>query len=164
LLSEADGDGVGVASASEPESDEEEPPEPEPEPESDPEPEEAEGDGVTVVSSAEGDGLAEADGEALPSSAATQSLYSSAVRLFAVGASSACASVGVKPIPISTAVGIAARAIALPAGTWNLVNSGFLGAAWRGPDLARDVSTSAPWVTSSAGTVPPVRPVDRARS
>jgi hypothetical protein len=28
-----------------------------------------------------------------------------------------------------TAVGMAARAIALPAGTWNLVNNGFLGAA-----------------------------------
>ncbi|GAA2887871.1 hypothetical protein GCM10010524_20140 [Streptomyces mexicanus] len=69
-----------------------------------------------------------------------------------------------KPIPTMTAVGIAAMAIALPAGMWNLVNSGFLGAAWRAPVLARDLSASAPWVTSSAGTVPPVRPVGRARS
>ncbi|CAM5337707.1 hypothetical protein SALBM311S_08892 [Streptomyces alboniger] len=110
----------------------------------------------------EGDGLA--DGEAPSSSAARQSLYSSAVRLLDAGWSSASARVGVSPIPMRTAVGIAARAIALPAGTWNLVNSGFLGAAWRGPVLTRDASTSVPWVTSSAGTVPPVRPVDRDHS
>ena len=75
----------------------------------------------------------DAEASASSSSAATQSLYSSAVRLLAVGlvalSLSACASVGVKPMPIRTAVGIAARAIALPAGMWNLVNSGFLGAA-----------------------------------
>ncbi|GGZ19917.1 hypothetical protein GCM10010300_74900 [Streptomyces olivaceoviridis] len=61
-------------------------------------------------------------------------------------------------------MGMATEAIALPAGMWNLVNSGFLGAAWRGPDLARDPFASVPRVTSSAGTVPPVRPVGRARS
>ncbi|CAM5587649.1 hypothetical protein SFUMM280S_08260 [Streptomyces fumanus] len=71
-----------------------------------------------------------------PASASTHAWYSSAVRLleFAAGSlPSARASVGVSPIPMRTAVGIAARAIAFPAGTWNLVNSGFLGAAWRGP-------------------------------
>jgi hypothetical protein len=137
LLAEADGVGVGVALSSEPEPE----PEPddeessEPEPVSDPEPEEeADGDGVAVVSS-EPEGLAEADGDSLPSSAVTQSLYSSTVRLFEVGWSAARARVGVKPMPMSTAVGIAAMAIALPAGTWNLVNSGFLGAACRGPTL-----------------------------
>lgn len=122
---------------------------------------------------AEGDGVGEADSSPLDSlsessRAATQSLYSSAVRLLEVGAAgvslSAMASVDVKPMPMSTAVGIAAMAIALPAGLLNLVNSGFLGAAWRGPVLTRDASTSAPWVTSSAGTVPPVRPVGRVRS
>lgn len=135
LLPEADADGVGVgvALSSEPESDEEE--SPEPEPESEPEPEVADGDGVGVASSESGEELAEADGEALPSSAAMQSLYSSAVRLFAVGASSARASVGVNPMPMRTAVGIAAMAIALPAGMWNLLNSGFFGAACRGPVL-----------------------------
>jgi hypothetical protein len=45
---------------------------------------------------------------------------------------------------MSTAVGIAAMAIALPVGLLNLVNSGFLGAAWRGPVLTRDAPTSAP--------------------
>ena len=77
---------------------------------------------------------------------------------------SAIASEDVNPKPMSTAVGIATEAIALPAGMWNLVNSGFLGAACRGPVLTRDSSTSVPWVTSSAGTVPPVRPVGRASS
>lgn len=65
--------------------------------------------------------------------ASTQALYSSAVRLLDDGAPwsfpSARARVGVNPSPMRTAVGIAARAIALPVGTWNLVNSGFLGAA-----------------------------------
>ena len=58
--------------------------------------------------------------------------------------SSALASVGVNPMPMRTAVGMAARAIALPAGMWNLVNSGFLGAACRGPVLARDSSHRSP--------------------
>ncbi|CAM5342780.1 hypothetical protein STENM223S_04826 [Streptomyces tendae] len=117
---------------------------------------------------AEGEGVGDSDGSFPASSrAATQSLYSSAVRLLEGGAASlpsARASVGVNPIPMRTAVGIAAMAIALPAGMWNLVNNGFLGAAWRGPVLTRDDSTSVPRVTSSAGTVPPVRPVRRARS
>ncbi|WP_246143883.1 hypothetical protein [Actinacidiphila oryziradicis] len=52
------------------------------------------------------------------------------------GSSSACASRGVMPMPISTAVGIAAMAIALPAGICNLVSSDFLGAACLGPVLA----------------------------
>lgn len=104
------------------------------------------------------------------SSAATQSLYSSIVRLLSVladdaeGLLSATANVDVTPIPMRTAVGMAAMTMALPAGMWNLLNSGFLGAAWRCPDLARDSSTSAPWATSSVGTAPPVRPVGRARS
>ncbi len=85
-------------------------------------------------------------------------MNSSAVRLRDDGWSSAWASVGVKPIPISTAVGIAAMAIAFPAGMWNLVNSGFLGAACRGPVLTRDASTSAPWVTSSAALCLPFAP------
>jgi hypothetical protein len=110
---------------------------------------------------AEGVGLADAS---LPSTASTHFWYSSAVRLLAGEWSSARASVGVNPIPMRTAVGIAAMATALPAGTWNLVNSGFLGAAWRGPVLTRDSSTSVPRVTSSAGTVPPVRPVSGAHS
>jgi hypothetical protein len=130
---------------------------------------------LSLVSFAESLPLAEADGEgeaeALflePSSAVTQSLYSFAVRLLAGDADelllSARASEDVTPSPMKTAVGIATVAIALPAGMCNLVNSGFFGAAWRGPVLARDSSTSVPWVTSSAGTVPPVRPVGRARS
>jgi len=159
----AEGDGVGSAASSEPESDDEESPEPE-EPEEeepeeseesaeseDPEPEESwspsEADGLGFapsslpVASALGDGDAEA-----PSRAATQSLYSSAVRLFdVVGPSlSAIARLAVNPMPMRTAEGIAARAIALPAGMWNLLNSGFLGAAWRGPVLTRDASASAP--------------------
>ncbi|GGT36260.1 hypothetical protein GCM10010254_65720 [Streptomyces chromofuscus] len=60
---------------------------------------------------------------------ARQSSYSSAVRLLGAGRSSARASFGVNPIPMRIAVGIAATAIARPAGTWILVNSGFLGAA-----------------------------------
>ncbi|BCL27636.1 hypothetical protein GCM10017557_24950 [Streptomyces aurantiacus] len=52
--------------------------------------------------------------------------------------SSAEASVGVKPMPMRIAVGIDAMAIALPAGTCSLMKSGFLGAACRGPVLARD--------------------------
>lgn len=97
---------------------------------------------------AEADGVGEAEASSCePSSAATQSLYSSAVRLLADGADallSATACVDVKPMPMRTAVGIAAMAIALPAGMWNLVNSGFLGAAWRGPVLPRDSSTPVP--------------------
>ncbi len=79
--------------------------------------------------------LADGLGDALASPfsacsmASRHSLNSSAVRFLDDGWSSAWASVGVKPIPIRTAVGIAAMAIALPAGMWNLVNSGFLGAA-----------------------------------
>jgi hypothetical protein len=157
-----DPDGDGVALSSEPESDEEALPL------SDVLSEDAEGVGVGV--SADLDALAEADGDGEddaslePSWASTHFWYSSAVRLLAGEWSSARASVELTPIPMKTAVGIAARAMALPAGMWNLVNSGFLGAAWRGPVLARDASTSAPWVTSSAGTMPPVRPVGRARS
>jgi hypothetical protein len=160
-------DGVGVALSPEPESGEEAVPEVLPEP--------ACGDAEDVGSgvSADFEGLAEADddgeGEVEASlelsRASTHFWYSSTVRFLDDGEwSAALASVGVSPIPMRTAVGIAARAIAFPAGMWNLVNSGFLGAAWRGPVLARDASTSAPWVTSSAGTVPPVRPVGRARS
>jgi hypothetical protein len=141
----AEGVGVGSAPPSEPESDEEESPaEPEEseDPESSEEPEESEesspaeadADGVgSAASSLSVDSSAPGDAEASSSRAATHSLYSSAVRLLDVGfvelLLSACARVGVKPIPIRTAVGIAARAIALPAGMWNLVNSGFLGAA-----------------------------------
>jgi hypothetical protein len=43
--------------------------------------------------------------------------------------SSAWARWGVSPMPMSTAVGMAAMAITLPAGTWILVSSDFLGAA-----------------------------------
>ncbi len=178
---EAEGLGAGPASSSEPESDEEVPPAassaPLPLPESSPDsPDSPEADvsGSGLPSSPSSapsvaEGEAEADGSFSASSrAATQSLYSSAVRLlevgFAVSLPSARASVGVNPIPMRTAVGIAARAIAFPAGMWNLVNNGFLGAAWRGPVLTRNDSTSVPRVTSSAGTVPPVRPVGRARS
>jgi hypothetical protein len=168
LLAEADG--VGVAVSSEPESDEEDLPE------------SAFASSVAVavgVASSldeSADSLALVDGEAEgvalaveSASAATQFLYSSAVRLFddgeVVEPLSASAREDVKPIPMMTAVGIATVAIALPAGMWSLVNSGFLGAACRGPVLTRDSSTSVPWVTSSAGTVPPVRPVvHRARS
>jgi hypothetical protein len=117
---------------------------------------------------ADGDGLAELS---LPSSAVTQFLYSSAVMLFEVEGDgdavllfAARASEDVKPMPMRTAVGMATDAIALPLGMWNLVNSGFLGAAWRGPVFPQDSSTSVPWVTSSAGTVPPIRPVGRVRS
>jgi hypothetical protein len=62
-----------------------------------------------------------------------------------LGISSACARCGVKPIPISTAVGMAARATAFPAGTCSLVSSDFRGAACRGPEVAllRDPSLSA---------------------
>jgi hypothetical protein len=161
----ADGDGVGSAASPEPESDDEEVPEPEDpeedEPEvseesaesEDPEPEESwspsEADGLGFASSSlpVASALSEGDAEA-PSRAATHSLYSSAVRLFddvlAVLSLSATARLAVNPIPMRTAVGIAAMAIALPAGMWNLVNSGFLGAAWRGPVLTRDASTSVP--------------------
>lgn len=127
-----DGVGVGSAASSEPESDEEESPAESEEPDVSEEPElseeswSEEADGVgsaaSSVSSLSVDSLAlgDADAEASSSSAATHSLYSSAVRLLDVGfvalSLSACASVGVKPMPIRTAVGIAARAIALPAG------------------------------------------------
>jgi hypothetical protein len=167
LLAEADGVGVAVSS-SEPESDD--PEEVLPESASF----EADADGVASSLEESADSLADADGVAEglavdSASAATQSLYSSAVRLLddgeAVAPLSARASEDVKPNPMITAVGIATVAIALPAGMWSLVNSGFLGAACRGPVLTRDSSTSVPWVTSSAGTVPPVRPVvHRARS
>jgi hypothetical protein len=135
---DAEADGAGVALSSEPESGEEVLPA-EPVASEDPgEPpvsadfradfcvsaacasEDADGEGVAESppeALAEGEGLAEAVGES--SSAATQSLYSSAVRLrddVAEGWSAASASVGVNPIPMRTAVGIAATAIALPAG------------------------------------------------
>jgi hypothetical protein len=200
LLLDADGVGVAVP-APEPDDESDEPePESEPEPDVavgwgvalSPEPESgeevlpespdcvsfeslapalAEGDGVAVSPLLEADGEGDDEASLDASSAVTQSLYSSAVRLLAVGDGdgllplpAARASEDVKPMPISTAVGIATEAMAFPAGMWNLVNSGFLGAAWRGPVLARDPSTSVPRVTSSAGTVPPVRPVGRARS
>ncbi len=135
----AEGVGVGSASSSEPESGEE----------SDPLSASSSASGASwagaePVGSAEGSSassealsLAVADGVgdalASPSSAfsmaSKHSLNSSAVRFLDDGWSSAWASVGVKPIPIRTAVGIAAMAIAFPAGMWNLVNSGFLGAA-----------------------------------
>jgi len=51
------------------------------------------------------------------------------------GWSSACAKCGVRPMPMSTAVGMAASATAFPAGTCSLVSSDLRGAAWRGPDL-----------------------------
>jgi hypothetical protein len=55
------------------------------------------------------------------------------------GWSSACARCGVSPMPMSTAVGMAASATAFPAGTCSLVSSDLRGAAWRGPeDLVRD--------------------------
>ncbi len=78
------------------------------------------------------------------------------------GCGLAIASCGVRPMPIRTAVGIAARAIALPAGTCSRVSSGLRGAAWRGPVLAAGVAARVS--CSSPGTVPPVRPGDRARS
>lgn len=125
----AEAEGVGSASSSEPESDEE----------VSPSPEVAVAEGLGSVSSADSEALAEADGVALadasvpssaPSRSSTQAWYSSAVRLFeVVGWSSALASVGVRPMPMRTAVGMAAKAIALPAGMWNLVDNGFLGAA-----------------------------------
>jgi hypothetical protein len=54
------------------------------------------------------------------------------------GWSSACAKCGVRPMPMSTAVGMAASATAFPAGTCSLVSSDLRGAAWRGPDVIRD--------------------------
>jgi hypothetical protein len=158
LAEDEDADGVGLALSSEPESDEEVLPG------------DAEADGVGFAVSEDAPALEEAeeDGEAdaslEPARASTHFWYSSAVMLFDDPWSSASASVGVSPIPMRTAVGIAARAMTLPAGMWNLVKSGFRGAACRGPVLTRDSSTSVPWVASSAGTVPPVRPVRRARS
>jgi hypothetical protein len=62
------------------------------------------------------------------------------------GSSSADARRGVRPMPMSTAVGMAAMAIALPAGTCSLVSSDFRGAAWRGPVLTRG---PPPTVTSA---------------
>ncbi len=53
-----------------------------------------------------------------------------------LGMSSACARCGVRPMPMSTAVGMAASATALPAGTCSLVSSDLRGAAWRGPEVA----------------------------
>lgn len=53
-----------------------------------------------------------------------------------VEGSSAWARCGVRPMPISTAVGIAASATAFPAGTCSLVSSDLRGAAWRGPEVA----------------------------
>ena len=53
-----------------------------------------------------------------------------------LGAGLAIAIWGVSPMPMSTADGIAAMAIALPAGTWSRVSSGFFGAACLGPVLA----------------------------
>ncbi|GAA3883155.1 hypothetical protein GCM10022207_57710 [Streptomyces lannensis] len=161
-----DVDGLGVPSSSEPESDEEVLPGVPSDGLS------AEADDVGSGVSADSDALAEADGdgeaeaslESWGSRASTHFWYSSTDMLLDGEWSSARANAVLIPTPMKTAVGIAARAIALPAGMWNLVNSGFLGAAWRGPVLARDASTSAPSVTSSAGTVPPVRPVGRARS
>lgn len=162
---DSEADGVGSGLSSEPESDEE------------PEPGVSEPDGSEALGSfsssagalveAEGDGVGDASSLASSvssSNASTQSLYSSIVRFFADGLSSARASVGVKPIPMRMAVGIDAMAIALPAGTCNLVNNGFLGAACRGPVLSRDSPAGPAYWTSSAGTVPPVRPVGRARS
>jgi hypothetical protein len=166
VLAEEDAEGAGVALSPEPESGEEVLP-------GAADSDDAEGAGVAwsedalalalALALAEADGVAVADAS-LPFTASTHAWYSSAVRVLDVAWSSAWASVGTKPIPMRTAVGIAAMAIALPAGIWILVSSGFLGAAWRGPVLTRESSTSVPWVTSSAGTVPPVRPVARARS
>jgi hypothetical protein len=59
------------------------------------------------------------------------------------GSSFACASRGVMPMPISTAVGMAAMAIALPAGICSLVSSDFLGAACLGPVLTGGPPRSA---------------------
>ncbi|CAM5255765.1 hypothetical protein STANM309S_00046 [Streptomyces tanashiensis] len=50
--------------------------------------------------------------------------------------SSARASLGVRPMPTNTAVGIAASAIAFPAGPWILFSSDLRGAACRGPSFA----------------------------
>lgn len=72
------------------------------------------------------------------------------------GTGLAMASWGVMPMPISTAVGIAAIAIALPAGMCSRVSSGFLGAACRGPLRAPPAAFSAR--RSSPGTVPPFVP------
>jgi hypothetical protein len=168
-------EGVGVALSPEPEPGEEVCSELLSEPVPDDLSAEAEGVGFAVsadffppvpLAEADGDGDGEVSLESWePPRASTHFWYSSALRVgLADGWSSARANAVLSPTPMKTAVGIAARAIALPAGMWNLVNSGFLGAAWRGPVLARDASASAPWVTSSAGTVPPVRPVGRARS
>lgn len=59
-----------------------------------------------------------------------------------LGSSSACARCGVKPMPISTAVGMAASATALPAGMCSLVSRDLRGAACRGPVAL--LSTSLP--------------------
>ncbi|MFE7989408.1 hypothetical protein, partial [Streptomyces shenzhenensis] len=125
-----DADGLGVALSSEPESGEEAWPDVSLAPSA----ASVVADGLGVSCSADSLALGEpeGDGEAEVSRAATQSLYSSAVRLFddgGVSLLSARANVDVNPIPMRTAVGIATEAIALPAGMWNLVNSGFLGAA-----------------------------------
>ncbi|MGW1257883.1 hypothetical protein ACWD5Q_22515 [Streptomyces sp. NPDC002513] len=131
-----DADGAGTALSSAPESDEEDLPDVVSDVLSGALSEDAEGVGSAVP--ADGDALAEADGDGVAdasvepldlSRTSTHFWYSSAVMVFDDAWSSARARVGVSPIPMRTAVGIAARAIALPAGTWNRVNSGFLGAA-----------------------------------
>jgi len=56
--------------------------------------------------------------------------------------SSAWARCGVIPMPMRTAVGMAASATALPAGTCSLVSNDLRGAAWRGPEDARVLTPS----------------------
>jgi hypothetical protein len=61
-----------------------------------------------------------------------------------LGISSAWARCGVNPMPIRTAVGMAASATAFPAGTCSLVSSDLRGAAWRGPGGTRCGASSLP--------------------
>ncbi|MFD0509236.1 hypothetical protein ACFQ0G_52970 [Streptomyces chiangmaiensis] len=84
---------------------------------------------LDALAEAEGDGEAEASLESWGSRASTHFWYSSTDMLLDGEWSSALANAVLSPTPMKTADGIAARAIALPAGMWNLVNSGFLGAA-----------------------------------
>jgi hypothetical protein len=83
-----------------------------------------------VVSLADGDGdfVAEADGSGDSLGSSERVTHGPGANGMSV-ASSASASLGVSPIPTKTAVGIAARAKALPAGMCSFVSSDFLGAA-----------------------------------
>jgi hypothetical protein len=76
-----------------------------------------------------------------------------------LGNSSAEARCGVSPMPMSTAVGIAASAIALPAEALAQVSSDLRRAAWRAPVPVPEPSPPAPGSSgrASSRTVPPMQ-------